>query len=76
MKYKNMRTQAVIETACELQGGHWIKVEKEQPKNSAEQAQKAEENKPKKSVTAKNTANRTAASKSSAAKTNRKTTGK
>ena len=31
MKYKNTKTQAVIETACVIRGGDWVKVE-EQPK--------------------------------------------
>ena len=35
MKYQNTKTQAVIETACELKGGNWVKVE-EQPKESTE----------------------------------------
>ncbi len=30
MKYLNIKTQAVIETACEVKGGNWVKVE--QPK--------------------------------------------
>ena len=33
MKYLNTKTQAVIETACVLSGGNWVKVE-EQPKNT------------------------------------------
>ena len=34
MKYINVKTQAVVETACELKGGDWVKVEKEQPKEA------------------------------------------
>lgn len=34
MKYINTKTQAVIETACELKGGDWKKVENEQPKKT------------------------------------------
>lgn len=33
MKYLNTKTQAVIETACELKGGNWVKANK-QPKNA------------------------------------------
>lgn len=33
MKYLNTKTQAVIETACVIQGGNWVKVN-EQPKNT------------------------------------------
>lgn len=33
MKYKNVRTQAVIETACVIRGGDWVKVD-EQPKDT------------------------------------------
>lgn len=36
MKYINVKTQAVIETACELKGGDWMKVEAGQPKEKAE----------------------------------------
>ncbi len=32
MTYRNTKTQAVIETACELKGGDWVKVEIKQPK--------------------------------------------
>lgn len=32
MKYQNTKTQAVFETACEVKGGDWVKVESEQPK--------------------------------------------
>ena len=35
MKYLNTKTQAVIETACEINGGYWVKVETEQPKEEA-----------------------------------------
>lgn len=35
MKYINTKTQAVIETACEVKGGNWVKVE-EQPKKTTE----------------------------------------
>lgn len=42
MKYRNNKTQAVIETACEIRGGDWVKVKEEQPKKSMEtQAKKA-----------------------------------
>ena len=34
MKYINKKTQAVIETACVVSGGDWVKVE-EQPKTEA-----------------------------------------
>lgn len=36
MQYRNTKTQAVIETACEIRGGNWVKVETEQPKENAE----------------------------------------
>lgn len=32
MKYRNTKTQAVVETACEIRGGYWVKVEENQPK--------------------------------------------
>lgn len=35
MKYINTKTQAVIETACEVNGGNWVKVD-EQPKKTTE----------------------------------------
>lgn len=31
MKYLNTKTQAVVETACVISGGDWVKVDK-QPK--------------------------------------------
>ena len=31
MKYLNIKTQAVIETACECAGENWVKLEDEQP---------------------------------------------
>lgn len=31
MKYINTKTRAVIETACEIKGGNWVKVEPSQP---------------------------------------------
>lgn len=34
MKYMNKKTRAVIETACVVSGGDWVKVE-EQPKSEA-----------------------------------------
>lgn len=37
MKYLNTKTQAVIETACVLSGGNWVKVE-EQPENAKPKA--------------------------------------
>ena len=33
MKYLNTKTQAVIETACEVKGGDWVKVEEQPEKN-------------------------------------------
>ena len=33
MKYINTKTQAVLETACVISGGDWVKVE-EQPKTT------------------------------------------
>lgn len=29
MRYKNVRTQAVIETACVIRGGDWVLVDKQ-----------------------------------------------
>lgn len=34
IKYINTKTQAVIKTACELKGGDWLKVEKDQLKKA------------------------------------------
>lgn len=34
MKYINKKTQAVIDTVCEISGGDWVKVE-EQPKKTS-----------------------------------------
>ena len=31
MQYINTKTQAVIETACEIKGGDWEKVDSKQP---------------------------------------------
>lgn len=31
MQYVNARTQAVVETACEIKGGDWVKVDSKQP---------------------------------------------
>lgn len=36
MKYINNKTQAVIETVCEIKGGNWVKVENKQPKKDTE----------------------------------------
>ena len=46
MRYRNTRTQAVIETACELRGGDWVKEEVNQPKSEPKATKKT---KPKKS---------------------------
>lgn len=27
MKYKNLKTQAIIEVACEIKGGNWVLME-------------------------------------------------
>ena len=35
MKYVHTKTGAVIETACAVKGGSWVKVEENQPKESA-----------------------------------------
>lgn len=35
-KYLNTKTQAVIETACEIKGGNWVKVESGQPTEETE----------------------------------------
>ena len=40
MKYRNAKTQAVIETACEIKGGNWVKVEEKQPGKSMETQKK------------------------------------
>lgn len=34
MKYYNTKTQAVIETACVISGGYWIKYEEDKKKTS------------------------------------------
>lgn len=47
MKYRNTKTQAVIETACELRGGDWVKDDAEQPKAQSQSV--AKKTKPKKS---------------------------
>ena len=36
MKYINTKTQAVIETACDIKGGDWVKEETNQPKEDTE----------------------------------------
>lgn len=41
MKYINSKTQAVIETVCEIKGGNWVKVEDKQPKKDAETVTKS-----------------------------------
>lgn len=33
MRYRNTKTQAVVETACVISGGDWVKVD-EQPKDT------------------------------------------
>lgn len=45
MKYINKKTQAVIETACILNGGDWEQVEDKQPKASAKTKSKKTANK-------------------------------
>lgn len=40
MKYLNQKTQAIIEIACELKGGDWVKVE-EQPKSTKSTVKKS-----------------------------------
>lgn len=42
MKYRNLKTQAVIETACEISGGNWVKVEEKQPVKATETAETTE----------------------------------
>ena len=44
MKYKNTKTQAVIETACVIRGGKWIEV-KEQPKSKTAKVKQGKEEK-------------------------------
>lgn len=39
MKYRNTKTQVVIETACVIFGGDWVKVE-EQPASAPKQSKK------------------------------------
>lgn len=41
MKYINNKTQAVIETVCEIKGGDWVKVEDKQPKKDTETVAKS-----------------------------------
>lgn len=45
MKYINKKTQAVIGTACALNGGDWEKTEDGQPKASAKTTSKKTANK-------------------------------
>lgn len=40
MRYINVKTQAVIETACVLRGGNWVKVDDKQPKKNTEHTAK------------------------------------
>lgn len=40
MKYINKKTQAVIETACVLNGGDWVEVKDKQPKKDTEETAK------------------------------------
>lgn len=40
MQYINLKTQAVIETACEVKGGDWVKVESNQPRTETKTAVK------------------------------------
>lgn len=35
MKYRNTKTQVVIETACTVSGGDWVKVEQPKPKSKS-----------------------------------------
>lgn len=42
MKYRNLKTQAVIETACKISGGNWVEVEEKQPVKATETADTAE----------------------------------
>lgn len=77
MKYLNTKTRAVITTACELQGGNWVRVEEEQPKTitNTPVAAKAEEKKtPAKSQVKKTPAKKTTTSRTTA-KTTRKKSG-
>lgn len=34
-KYKNLKTQAVIETACVISGGNWVELEEKAAKKSS-----------------------------------------
>lgn len=36
----NKKTQAVIDTACVINGGNWVKVEEKQPKKTTEPEKK------------------------------------
>ena len=69
MKYRNVKTQAVIETACKISGGNWVEVEEKQPAKATETAE------PVKSVSVKKPVKKTPAKKP-AAKTATKTTRK
>ena len=69
MKYRNLKTQAVIETACKISGGNWVEVEEKQPVKATETTETV------KSTPAKKQIKKTPAKKP-AAKTTAKTVRK
>lgn len=73
MKYRNLKTQAVIETACKISGGNWVEVEEKQPVKVTETAETAEVVK---RVPVKKQVKKTPAKKTPAKKTTAKTTTK
>ena len=40
MKYRNTKTQAVIETACVIRGDNWVKVEEQPSTKTKKKAKK------------------------------------
>ena len=74
MKYLNMKTQAVITTDCELQGGNWVRVEEEQPKTITSTAVAVKE--VEKKVHAKSSVKKTTTKKNTTSKTAAKTARK
>ncbi len=61
MKYRNLKTQAVIETACKISGGNWVEVEEKQPVKATETTPAVTKNAPVKKQVKKTPAKKTTA---------------
>lgn len=75
MKYRNTKTQAVIETACVISGGNWVEVKNQPANNTQSQAPAKDKPTTKKTTTKKTTSKKTTAKKTTTKKNNTQKSG-